>query len=412
MNNYYPKFTGEYIGKDKYLSNEELSQYLADVVRVDSTFGREGDCGRLLEKIAKDNNLNVEIVPIIDDRFNVMVTVGADSYLGQRHGLVLHGHYDTVPMLDMPDPLNPKITDNKMYGRGIVDQKAGIVAALCAAIAVNRSGKKLKKPFCIAAVIDEESEHRGSYTLAESGLQSDYAIVTEPTNTNTVEFGCRGTSPIRIVVEGVTAHASNPWIGVNAIEKSIPLLEALFDQVYPELDLGELGKMRGSLCVSMMNAGTAYNNVPGQAEIWMDRRTVPGESNQSALAQIQSLIEEARKVDPDLKANAEVARPDWKWQAIRERGLNPTLTNPDTVLFDVLERAAETVNISLTKTISLGYNDMDFLVNDLGIETLVYGPGDGKMAHTSWEEVDLDDVCKVAEIYCKAIEEICIENGD
>lgn len=400
--------SGTYIGDKGYVSKSELTQWLADVVSVDSTFGREAECGHLLKKIALDNGLVVDIMPVTEDRFNVLITVGADSYEEKKHGLILHGHYDTVPMLDMPDPLNPKITDNRMWGRGVVDQKSGLVAALGAAIAIKRSGRALNKPFCVAAVVDEESEHRGSYALTQSNLQSDFAIVTEPTNTVTCEFGCRGTSPIRIEVEGLTAHASNPWVGINAIQKAMPLLDALFSLDFPQLDLGTLGSLRATLCVSMFEAGTAYNNVPGKAVIWLDRRTIPGENNSSALAQVQSIIDTIKKSDPDFKAIAEVARPDWHWETIRKRGLNPTLVDPDAELFGVLNRAAEKVGIQLEKKVSLGYNDMDFLVNDMGIETLVYGPGDGKMAHTPYEEVDLDDVCKVAEVYCQMIEEICM----
>ena len=48
------------------------------------------------------------------------------------------------------------------------------------------------------------------------------------------------------------------------------------------------------------------------------------------------------------------------------------------------------------------------VVNDLGIPTLVYGSGDGSMAHTAHEEVDVDDVCRVAEVFCHMIEELCM----
>jgi acetylornithine deacetylase/succinyl-diaminopimelate desuccinylase-like protein len=409
MGEYIPKFIGEYVGKGKYISNEEVCRILSDVVKIDSTFGREGDCGRLLERIAKEYSLNTEIMPVHGDRFNVMITAGADSYKTRKLGLILHGHYDTVPMLDMPDPLDARITDNKMWGRGIVDQKCGLVASICAAIAVKRSGRTLKKPFCVAAVVDEESEHRGSYTLVQSGIDSEYALVTEPTNTTTCEFGCKGTTPIRIRVEGRTAHASNPWIGINAIQKAMPILEGLFAMNFPEVDLGgDLGRLRGTLCVSKIDAGTAYNNVPGEAVIWMDRRTVPGENTPLALSQVNAVIDEAKRKDPELKAAAEIARPDWHWDPIRRRGLNPTLMKLDCELYGILDRAASRTGLKLEKRYSNGYNEMDFLINDLDIETLVYGPGDGRMAHSPKEEVDIDQVCNVAEVYCNVIEEICM----
>jgi succinyl-diaminopimelate desuccinylase len=409
MGEYIGKYSGNYVGKDKYVTNDEICKILSEVVSVDSTFGFEGNCGRLIEKICKEHGLTTEIMPVTDDRFNVMITLGAESYKSKKLGLMLHGHYDTVPALDMEDPFVTKIRDNKMWGRGIVDQKSGLVASICAAIAIKRSGKQLKKPLCVAAVVDEESEHRGSYTLVRSGVDAEYAIVTEPTNTRTCEFGCRGTTPIRITVKGKTAHASNPWRGVNAIQKSMPILDRLFKMRVPEMDIGELGKVRGTLCVSKLDAGTAYNNVPGEAVIWMDRRTIPGEDTPLALAQVNAIIEEAKKQDPGLKAVAEVARPDWHWQPIRERGLNPTLMDINCELYPILQRAAKKSGLaSIEKRYSNGYNEMDFLINDLGIQTLVYGPGDGQMAHSPHEEVDIDDVCNVTEVYCNMIEEICI----
>ena len=409
MNEYQPRFSGDYIGKGKYVENAELCRILSDVVKVDSTVGREGDCGRLLEKTAGEHGLNVEIMPVDGDRFNVMITVGADSYKSEKLGLMLHAHYDTIPMLDMKDPLSAKINGNMMWGRGTVDQKGGLVAALCAAIAIKRSGRVLRKPFCVAAVVDEESEHRGSYALAKSGVRCEYALTTEPTNTRTVEFGCRGTCPIRITVHGRTSHASTPWMGLNAIEKSMPILEGLMAMRFPEAEIGGgITNPKGTLCVSMINAGTAYNNVPGEAEIWMDRRTVPGENAAIALGQVNELLAALRNKDAGLEAKAEIARPDWNWPVIKERGLNPTKTPLDCKLFGFLEKAGGKSGLVFEKTFSPGYNDIDFLVNDLGIESLVYGPGNGALAHTPMEEVNIDEVCNAAEVYCNLIEEICI----
>ena len=90
---YEPKFCGEHIGTGKLMDNQELCKILSDVVKCPSVFGSEGDCGRLLEKIAKDNGLLVEIMPTSGEgRFNVMITLGADRYLEKKHGLIIHGH--------------------------------------------------------------------------------------------------------------------------------------------------------------------------------------------------------------------------------------------------------------------------------------------------------------------------------
>lgn len=404
-----PKFSGTYIGDDGVMRPSEVHAILERIVTCESVTGHEYDAGRLIAKIGCTHGLTVERQPVAKRRENILLTAGGDAW-SAPHGLLLHGHYDTVPLLDMRDALSARVRDNKMWGRGTVDQKGGLAAALAAAIAMTRLGRPFRRSLCVAAVVDEESEHRGSYALAEQGIRADYAFVTEPTNTVTAEFGCRGTTPIVIRVQGKTAHAGAPWMGVNAIEKAMPILERLFQMPCPKVDLGVLGIVRGSLCVSMIEAGTAYNNVPNEAVIRMDRRTVPGEDSAMALAEVQAVLDRVHREDPSVVATCEIARPDWHWAPIRQRGLNPTLTPVDTPLAEILQSAAAASGIGpIEPRFSNNYYDMDFLVNDLGIPTIVYGPGDGQLCHSAEEEVDLDDVCRVADVFCHVIERLCLE---
>ena len=75
MEGYNPKFQGEHIGAGKLMDNHELAQILSDVVACPSVTGNEGDCGRLLAKIAEDNGLKVEIQETsAPGRINVLIT--------------------------------------------------------------------------------------------------------------------------------------------------------------------------------------------------------------------------------------------------------------------------------------------------------------------------------------------------
>ncbi len=409
MESYQPAFEGHYVGQRGLISPFKIRDQLERLVACQSIFGHEYECGLLLADMAREEGLTVDIQPVADRRENILISWGTDSYLSGKHGLLLHGHYDTVPALDMPQAFDVKIRDGLLWGRGSVDQKGGLVAALAALMAMKRLGRPMKRSLCLAAVVDEESEHRGSYALVESGIQADYAIVTEPTHLHKVEFGCRGSIPLRIRVEGKTAHAGSASQGVNAIQKALPILEGLFALDYQPLDLGDLGQVTASLCVSIMEAGTGYNNVPHQALIWMDRRTVPGEDKALVIQEIEAVLDQARLTDPGLKAHLEVARPDWSWPPIIERGLNPTLTPADSPLFALLEAAAAKSGLDkLDKAFASCYYDMDFLVNDLGIPSLVYGPGDGRLNHSAAESVSLDHVCQAADIFCHLAEALCL----
>ena len=411
---YQPAFAGTYIGEAAPMTCREVCRLLGEIVRIPSVTGQEEALGRYLTALGRREGLTVEVMPCREEgRFNVIWSLGCRSYREGDYGLMLHGHYDTVPVMDMADPYETAVIDgHRMRGRGIVDQKAGLAASLAAMIALKRAGVRLTKPLMTACVIDEESEHSGSYTLAESGIRADYAISTEPTG-GRCAFGCKGTTPLCLVVKGRTAHAGMPWKGINAIEKALPLLERLFRARFARVDLGPLGIYEGTLCVSKMAAGTAYTNVPGEAVIWMDRRTVPGETTALALREIEAIIDEARRDDPALEAAVMTARPDWHWEPIIRRGLEPTLTDLDTPLYTYLNEAAVSLGLApVEKEFWTGYTDMDFLVNDMGIPTLVFGPGDNSLCHTAEEIIELDEVCRSAEIFCRTAIAACGLAGD
>jgi acetylornithine deacetylase/succinyl-diaminopimelate desuccinylase-like protein len=320
----------------------------------------------------------------------------------QEIGLLLHGHTDTVPFLGMQDPTSGEIVDGHIWGRGSVDQKGGLAAAVMALLAIAGSGVSLAKSVAVAAVIDEESEHRGSAALVEDGLKADCAITTEPSDLQLL-VACKGTAPIRIRFTGVLAHGSRPWLGVSAIEMASRTMEALGKLKLNTVELPGIGTMRASINLGLIEGGTAYNNVADSCKLWLDRRMVPGETQVAALAEVREVLDRLGAEDPTFKAEAEIARPDWEWDRVRERGLNPALTPPDSPIAMAVAEAhraetGESVEVGYTH----GYNDGDFLVNDLGIPTVNYGPGESARSHTVGEQLRIDHLLTAARVYARA----------
>jgi acetylornithine deacetylase/succinyl-diaminopimelate desuccinylase len=318
-------------------------------------------------------------------------------------GLAFLGHTDTVPFLGMRDPLSGEFQDGYIWGRGGVDMKGGVAASVQALLALRRSGVHLRKGVALWAVIDEESEHRGAYALEQGMFQADACIVTEPSDLRLL-LGCKGTAPVRIDLQGVLAHGSNPWLGVNAIEKAARVIQALERleprSIYiPELDM----RVQGSVNVGVIHGGTQYNNVADSCSMFLDRRMAPGETQASVLAEISQILETLAAEDPKFKARAEISRPDWHWEPIIRRGLNPAYTPPGSPVVRALQASYRQI---MGKDVTLGYThgymDMDFTVNGLGIPTVNFGPGETAYSHTANERLRIADLLAATRIYILA----------
>lgn len=382
-----------------------LTNLLVDMVSIPSVNGAEEKLGDYLFEFGLAHGLGAYKQYCTGTRFNVLLTYPPVEQRvlqtgKQEFSLLLHGHYDTVPPLDMEDPFNPRIEGDDLIGRGTVDQKAGLAAGMCALLLLKESGTIPQKPVCLAAVIDEESEHRGSMVLSQSGLTADFGIVTEPSGMNAV-LGCKGTVPIQIRVTGKAAHGCRPWLGVNAVQKSMGILQRLFDIEFESKDFGEgLGVLRDSINVGVVNAGSAYNNVPDSCVISLDCRVMPGEDNAVIISRVQRIIEEAKNEDPELQASYSLARPDWSWDEIKQRGLKSAFVSQDSPVFAIAKKAHELVTKQqLGSYITDGYADLDFLINDMGIPSIIYGPGNPRLCHTAQERVSLEETVQTCKFY-------------
>ncbi|HEY77192.1 MAG TPA: M20 family metallopeptidase [Thermoflexia bacterium] len=387
------------------IDEHEVVAFTQEMVRFESQNGNEGPIARWLADRLAQAGMEVQLTDVHRGRLNVVgVLPGREAGIG----LLFHGHTDTVPFLNMKDPLSGEVADGCIWGRGACDQKGGLAASIMAVQAIARAGVPLRKGVAVAAVVDEESEHRGSYALVEQGIQADGAIVTEPSGLRLV-LACKGTAPIRITFHGRIAHGATPWLGVNAIEKAAKAVLALGELPLRTADLPGLGSMRGSINVGLIRGGTAYNNVAHECSIFLDRRTVPGETQSTCLAEIRQLLDRLAAEDPQFRATLEVDRPDWEWEPIKRRGLNPAVTPPDAAVAQALMRAHRAV---VGEPVALGYTDgyldMDFLVNDLGIPTANYGPGDLALAHTDQERLDVGELLTATRVYALAALEMCL----
>ena len=320
---------------------------------------------------------------------------GRPSVIGRRVGsgggrsLMLNGHIDTVGVDDMLRPFEPRIEAGRLYGRGAYDMKGSIAACLAAAKALGDAGVALAGDLVIAAVADEEVASLGTSAVIDRA-PTDGAIVTEPTEL-AVCLAHKGFAWIEIEVEGRAAHGSRPDLGIDA---NLAMGRVLAEVAELERELaGRTAHPRvgpPSLHVGTLSGGTGWSTYAARATAGVERRTIPGETAEGALAEIEDRLARLRADGSSLRAAARVT-------LARE----PFEADADGPLVRALALAAGEALGRDPDRIGVSYWMDAALLGAAGIETAVFGPA-GAGAHEVEEWVDLASVERTAETLARA----------
>ena len=336
---------------------------------------------------ARTAGLEVEILEATAGRPSVVVRARGK---GRGRSLLLCGHCDTVTVEGMQDP-GPRIEDDRLYGRGAYDMKAGLAAALIACR--EAAGLGLAGDVIVAAVADEEHASLGVQEVLET-LRADAAIVTEPTELELV-IAHKGFVWSEIEVCGRAAHGSRPHLGVDAIVKTGPILSALGAL---DADLGArshplLG--RGSVHASVIRGGEELSSYPARCVIGLERRTLPGERAADVEAELAALLDACRHADPELQAEARTLLVREPFEVSRDAEIVAT----------VRAAAADVVGTAPVIGGASYWADAAFIAA-AGIPTVMFGPA-GEGAHAAEEWVSISSTEKVSRTLVSVAASVC-----
>jgi acetylornithine deacetylase/succinyl-diaminopimelate desuccinylase-like protein len=180
-------------------------------------------------------------------------------------GLILSGHLDTVPIGSGWERGQGEVVGGRIYGRGAADMKGAVASMLHSCIELMREDLR----FSVFLTTDEEEKMTGAHALADLDLvkEAKGILVGEPTDLLPA-YKEKGISRFRLTTYGTAAHASQPWLGENAIQKMSRLLERLSKWAKaPESPTEDM-----TLCISMIKGGTKSNIVPDRCEVDIDAR--------------------------------------------------------------------------------------------------------------------------------------------
>lgn len=304
------------------------------------------------------------------------------------------GHLDVVPAGEEGEwtrpPFAGEVEGGRLYGRGAVDMKGPIAAALVAAAALRRCGGPRRGRLVFALVADEEAMGGlGARFLVEQGrLRADGAILGEPTHLHLVRAQ-RGAVWARIRFHGRSAHGSAPHLGSNAIVAAarfvLALQERVWDAFHPLLGppTASVGTIRG---------GDRVNRVAGWCEVEVDRRTLPGETEASVREELEHLLGAVCRQQAGIRAEIT------GWQAAA-----PAETGEEAAVVRLVREAARlALGREPDEAGTVAVTDMRYLVNDAGIPTVLFGPGRPGLAHAPDEWIEVADLERGALVYALA----------
>ena len=346
----------------------------------------------LLASWLADMGFSVEIQDISasGNKANLIATLGSGP-----GGLVLAGHTDTVPFDEgrwASDPLGLSERDQRLYGLGSTDMKGFFPLAIAAASQFIDT--PLQQPLIFLATADEESSMNGARALAAAGKpKARAAIIGEPTSLVPIRMH-KGIMMEAVSITGKAGHSSNPLLGNSALEGAHEVMSnlmayrgelaqrysnELFSVPFPTLNLG---------CI---HGGDSPNRICGRTELHFDLRMTPGNDNASirgeiqqrmaSIAQQHSLDIEMRSLIQDVAAFEQPADSDLVHLAQQLTG-----------------HTAEAVAFA---------TEAPFM-QQLGMETIVMGPGSIDRAHQPDEYLELEQIQPCISLLQQFIQHYCL----
>ncbi len=369
------------------IKEDRVTALLSDLVALPSPNppGEEGRVADYVAEVLETAGCRVSKTEVLPGRPNVVARCGT---VGTR--FLFNTHTDVVPAgsWDRGDPFRPLVEDGFLYGRGAADAKGSLAAMIAAVEVLSKRGASLGGEIILCAVVDEEGKSSGTKALG-CDLSGDLGVVGEPTSLR-VMTAHRGSLRCVIAVLGKSCHSASPSRGVNAIYEAVPVIERL--RTLAARLAGQKAGRCGTptLALTRIEAGVSDNMLPDRCRILVDRRLVPGESQESALREIQDTLDELRQERPGLEVRME--------RTLETTG-GPAQTD-ETV--PVVRIASEAVRRITGREPRLGglsvACDMVHLAS-AGTPTVVLGPGDIDLAHTPSERVPLRELHQAAQIY-------------
>jgi acetylornithine deacetylase/succinyl-diaminopimelate desuccinylase family protein len=368
------------------LDNAYTLRLLADMIRIRSVVGEEGELAEVLRGELEALGLDCEMEQVEPGRPNVYARLTGN---GPGKRLNFNGHTDSVPVCEgwESDPFEPVTKEGRMIGLGACDMKAGIACILTMFKAFVESGTPFQGELSFSGVIDEEAYGKGAKAmLATDFAECDAIVLGEPyagDESKPIPLGLTGKVLYDVTVQGRAAHGFRPQEGINAIEEAARIVASL-DRL-PLRDHPDFG--RGNTCTLKIEGGYQVYSVvvPDCCRFEVNRLLVPGETTVTALEEMEELV---RSLNLRAEVHVGVKPPQYE-PFVMDR------SEPILAVFHSTYR--EVMGVDPRYEYNKGITDAN-IFGEKGIPCLHLGPPRGNV-HGANEHVSLEWLAPLSRMY-------------
>lgn len=376
-------------------AHDDIVQFLRDIVAIPSM---DSDIEAVGQRIGEEmRKLGFDDVYV--DRYGSIV-----GRIGNGPTILLYdSHIDTVGIGDPSqwpwDPFQGKIEDGMFYARGALDEKGSTPGMVYGMAMARDLGLLDGYTLYYLGNIEEWCDGVGCNAFVEwEGVRPDFVVIGEPTCMN-VYRGHKGRLELEVVCKGKSAHAASNFMGDNAVYKMMPVVNAI-DKMDATLRTHEfLGQ--GRITVTRISSVSPSDNaVPDECKIFIDRRVTFGDTVDSVLAEIESVIPADKR--KDFSVNQLVwEEPSHTGAIFRYEKYFPAWALDENDPFVLAGQAVKQALWGRTEPAG----KWDFSTNGnywrgkAGIPSIGFGPGNEIYAHAVNEHVPLEDVVEATKFY-------------
>jgi len=336
---------------------------------------------------ARARDLEAEVLPFAPGRANLRIRLPGE----QAPALVYCGHLDTVGPGEVAwqhDPFGGETADGFLWGRGAADMKGGLAAMLAAMAALRSAAVRLPGDIVLLATADEEVDMLGAARLSAEGALSGagWLVIAEPTGLELVPAH-RGVLWLELLTHGRAAHGSMPHLGTNAVLHMAALAQRLAGLRLPAPAHPLLPPP--TLSLNTIQGGQQINIVPDFCRATLDIRTVPGQDHAQVFETVRAAVSEMSGTLPELR---------FELRVLNDRP--PVDTASDHPLLHAAKRAAKQALGHEPPVRAVSYcTDASVLLAGGALPTLLFGPGDDRLAHQCDERVPVESLVAAARFY-------------